>query len=158
MKIDYNKYLTKNKTDGDCQLVTACNAYTFLTGKTINQNSNLYEELIDLALCRHGAAITIEKVWKKLGIWENKRFGSIYDIKFKPYCFYELTIWHIRYGYHSVSIVEYDKRCDAVRLTNFNRVSNLDGWIFLDDLKPHIRTDISDNEPHWQLRTFKLKK
>ena len=71
MKRNWKRYINKNRTEGDCQLVTAVNAYYYLTGKIVSDED--YEKYVDLAGCRYGSAISMEKVWKKLGIeivWE----------------------------------------------------------------------------------------
>lgn len=50
MEKQWEKYIKKNRTDGDCQLVTAVNAYCYLTGKTISNEE--YDNLVDLVGCR----------------------------------------------------------------------------------------------------------
>ncbi|GAG89753.1 unnamed protein product, partial [marine sediment metagenome] len=66
MKKQWKKYRNRNSTEGDCQLITAVNAYYYLTGKTVNDED--YEKYVDLVGTGHGSAISIEKVWRKLGI------------------------------------------------------------------------------------------
>ena len=64
------KYFLKRNSPGesDCQLVTAINAYYWLTGKRIKQGTKRYDELRILCGAVAGAAIDIKKVWNRLGI------------------------------------------------------------------------------------------
>lgn len=164
MKRDWNNYIKQNSNHkiyhSDCQLVTAVNAYHYLTGKIINQDSKEYRELAELGLCKHGSCICIEKVWNELGIEEDKRFKS-YDLEkyLKKNCSMEVSIWHKFFGFHSVSIVDYIKKANCVRITNFKHVTTSlpGGWIFLEDLKPHLRLNPDNSEPRYEFRTYKIK-
>jgi hypothetical protein len=159
MPRDWNKYHNRNITGGDCQLVNACNAYYHFTGNAIDQESDQYQEFVDLCKCRHGSAINIKLVWEELGITEDQRF-KWYDIlsedHLKPGCFFEANIWHKFFGFHSVSVVDYEPRCDALRIANLRHVTSTDGWIFREDLQPHITDNVDRSKPEWEFRTFKL--
>lgn len=126
----------------ECQLVSAINAYTYLTGKTIDQNSKRYEDLVDLCKARHGSAICIEKVHEKLGIGILGLHSSIracvgfHDIpKDRPTLPCELSVWHKGYGFHSVAVVEHEPRTQSVRIPNFDKLTNSRGWVFIEDLQ-----------------------
>lgn len=134
---DWNKYLnTQNYSE--CQLVTAINAYYYLTGKTIKQNSKKYENLVDLVKARNGSAICIEKAWKRLGIKEITVSNTLNDfIRCTDGTIHlplEYNIWHPRYGLHSTLIVNHNVEVDAVQVTNFKWETTLTGWIFREDL------------------------
>lgn len=132
---EWDNYIQKNKYS-ECQLITALNAYYYLTGKYIKQDSKRYETLVDLAGARHGSAICIEKVWDKLGVKVIKESNSILDFICDKKALFpiEYSIWHKRYGFHSTLIVDYEPKSDAVRITNFDKVTTFDGWIFREDL------------------------
>lgn len=148
-------YLHKNKSSyGDCQLITACNAYYFLTGDSIDQNTDYYEELVDLAGCRHGSALKIKKAWEKLGIKEDKRY-KWYEIEDWDN-FYEVNVWHKFFGFHSISIIDYSKKCEAIKIANLKHVTSSSGWIFIEDFKSFIIENPDKSKPYWNLRTFKL--
>lgn len=149
MKRQWKKYRNRNSTEGDCQLITAVNAYYYLTGKTVNNED--YEKYIDLVGCRHGSAISIEKVWKKLGIksiWEGRSlldfttrtignklpFRVESEKKKKIPLPLEFNIWHKRYGFHSTLIVDHEPRVDCFRVTNFKYGTSIEGWAFTEDL------------------------
>lgn len=160
--MSWGNYIKRNSTGkkytADCQLVTAVNAYYYHLGDTIEQGSETYNELAELARCCYGSCIQIEKVWEELGIWEDQRFSSYWDMRdhLTEDCYMELNVWHKFFGYHSVAIVDYIEKAECVRVINLKHVTSTDGWIFLEDLKPHI-IDNPDksNEPRWVARTFK---
>lgn len=139
---NWYRYIHQNKAEGDCQLVTTCNAYYHLTGTSVKQDSEFYDELIDLAACRHGSAISIEKVWSRLGIWEKKRlewYQARFQLEESTNDLFEVNIWHKAYGFHSVLVVAYNKEVDALRVTNLKRCTSLDGWIFAEDFNMLVR-------------------
>lgn len=132
MNRDWLKYINKNLYS-ECQLITALNAYYYLTGKCIRQKSKRYEKLVDLVGARYGSAINIEKVWNKLGLRVIKEGNSLFD--FKPTDLpLEYSIWHKKYGFHSTLIVNYNIEVDAVQITNFDKVTNWLGWMFKEDM------------------------
>ena len=137
----WKKYLNSNKTPFDCQLVTAINAYYYLTGKTIPQNSDQYDEFVKIAKCDHGAAIGIEKIWKKLNLKVIKKSRTLLDIQIegsrlssKTPLPIEWRIWHKKTGFHSTLIVDECKKTQCFRVTNFKDVTSVRGWIFKEDM------------------------
>ena len=134
MRRNWNKYINKNKYS-ECKLITALNAYYHLTGKQYcTQDSQVYEDLVDLVCARTGAAISIEKAYKLLGIeivWQG--FSLFESYKSIPLPM-EYSVWANGYGFHSTLIVDYVKKCDAYRITNFSRVTSSDGWMFGKDM------------------------
>jgi len=134
MKRKWDKYINKNKYS-ECQLITALNAYYYLTGKQYcKQDSQEYEDLVDLIGARYGGAIGIEKAWKKLGVevvWQGIGLGDFGTSIPLPI---EFNVWAPGYGFHSTLMVDYVKKCDCYRITNFKRVTYSDGWIFGRDL------------------------
>jgi hypothetical protein len=130
----WEKYINKNKYS-ECQLITALNAYYYLTGKQYCvQDSQTYEDLVDLVSARIGAAIRIEKVWNLLGLevaWEGSGlygFGNNLPLPI------EYSVQTKDYGFHSTLIVDHVKKCDCYRITNFKWETSLGGWIFGEDL------------------------
>jgi len=163
----------------ECQLITAINAYHFLTGKIIKSDSKRYESLVDLCGARHGAAICIEKVHKKLNLkiknymispfsWRKDKKGfseKIKNIKLPL----EISVWHKSCGYHSALIIEYEPRTDAFRVANFKGVTNSQGWVFQEDLQHYLKVNVGNRirqscpkcdkqELKWQYRLFTLEK
>jgi len=141
----------------DCQLVTAINAAYHLKGTKIRQNSDYYLYLANLGGCEAGPCFDIKKVWKELGVWEHKRFME-YDLTdfLKPGCFIEVNIWHKSTGYHSCAIVDYVKKCDCIRVANFNEVTSTQGWMFKEDLAHYVVKNIDHSRPEFNCRTFKI--
>jgi hypothetical protein len=139
MRRTWSKYINKNKYS-ECQLITALNAYYYLTGKQYcQQDSQEYEDLVDLVHARHGGAISIEKAWKKLGIeivWEGISLWDFLDKDKTPSLQLpiEFNIWSKGYGFHSTLIVDYNRKCDALRITNFKKETTSQGWIFREDV------------------------
>jgi len=131
----WREYLNEQKYN-ECQLVTALNAYYYLTGKTIKQDSKRYEELVDLAAARYGSAITIDRVFDKLGLVIIKESNNLFNFerKNKVLLPLEYNVWHKKYGFHSTLIVDHEPKSDAVRITNFKHETTLDGWLFREDL------------------------
>lgn len=62
------KYINR-QLYSECALITALNAYYFLTGKQYcEMGDKTYEELVDLVMAREGAAIAPKKAWDVLEI------------------------------------------------------------------------------------------
>lgn len=141
-KRDWKKYAIKNHLNYcDCQVVSAVNAYYFLTGKVIGQTSKMYDGLVVLAKAKYGSALCIDKVHDRLGI---RVSGSQYSIinhglvsKLSVKLPVEVCIWHKSYGYHSVLIVDWEPRTASVRVTNFEGVNNC-GWIYYEDFQHYL--------------------
>lgn len=151
--------LKKNAVGGDCQLVTAINAHYYLTGKLYcKQNSDEYENLVDLCRCRYGSAIHIEKVHRKLGITVVWQGNTMYDImkimssRRIPLPM-EWSVWSNEFGFHSTLIVNEIMQCGIVQVTGFDKVTN-DGWIFKTEMYKYENFCIErDNRT---LRLFRL--
>lgn len=150
MKRDWKGYIKKNRTEGDCQLVAAVNAYHFLTGKRITDRR--YERLIDLCGCRYGSAISIEKVHADLGVEVLSHYHTPGNCPKLPL---EMNVRHKAYGNHSILAVEYEAITDSCRILNFSRATNLRGWMYAEDLNHYIITN-PDNT-HWRCRSFGIK-
>ena len=159
MKRNYGKYIDKNQTAGDCQLVTAVNAYYFLTGKQwCKAKSDEYERLVDLTACRHGSAIHIEKAWNELGIeivWEGNIWFNVEEILKKRRLPVEWNIWAWGYGFHSTLIVDYVKKSENIRVTNFRKVVLPSGWMSCYDM--HKYENFSVQRDLKLFRIFALK-
>ena len=173
---NWNNYLNHQKYS-ECQLVTALNAHYYLTGNIIKQDTQEYEDLVDLCKARHGSAICIGKVYQKLGltILEKHRFlyNFLYSYK-KDNLFkknvkrkklplpIEVSINHRLTGSHSILIVDHSVKCNAVRVTNF-RYETRRGWMFIDDLELFEHRQFSGNNgindkngKQWNFRLFGL--
>ncbi len=156
--IDWDNYIHKNSLGNqDCQLVTAINACYYLTGEIVRQDSKLYKQLLKLGGCEYGSCCATKKIWKALGIWEDKRL-NYYDLRkyLKKNCFIELTVWHKRHGYHSVAIVDWIKKAECIRVINFRYETSIAGWMFLEDIKPFLKLNPDRSEPRYEGRTFKV--
>lgn len=152
---NWDHYIKSNlKGYSDCQLVTACNAYYHLIGDYVDQDSEFYKEMAHITACHTGAAIGIERAWNMLDIEEDKRFEDYELCKLlKANNFFEIKIWHKRYGFHSIAAVDYSKKTDALRITGFKYGTSMKGWIFVEDLKPFLM----DMNEGYTFRTFKKK-
>jgi hypothetical protein len=155
MKYDWKKIINQNsggrKYYSDCQVVTAVNAYYLLTGEQIKQRSKRYKELCELAKACYGSAICIKKVWKELGIEVfNESFLPMND-DYPTEC----SVWHLRYGYHSVLICDYSEKCSAYRVANLRWHTSMNGWIFEEDLISMLAENPSKSEPRYRTRQFR---
>ena len=121
-----------------CQIITALNAACVLTkGKrVIELASNRFQHLVDIAGARFGAAISVKKVHEYLEIAVIREYQSIHECWEFPF---ELNVWHKAHGFHSVCVVDYEWHTEAYRITNFDKATNLRGWIFYEDLQHYIR-------------------
>jgi len=179
---NWNKYLNNQKYS-ECQLVTALNAYYYLTGEVYcKQDSDEYEKLVDECCARHGSAIGIEKIHKKLGLeiigysnhistnFENdwltlrqikNRKKGIYPKIHKPIKSsrgkitlpIEITIWHKKTGYHSAIIIDHCLKTECFKIANFSQVTSNKGWMFVEDLYLYI----NDMNKGWCFRLFGIK-
>ena len=161
MKRDWHKYHNKNKYS-ECQLITALNAKYYLTGDYIRQDSEEYEELVNLCGARYGSAICIEKVWDKLNIEIKDAYISRLEWEewksINPLLPLEISVWHKAYGFHSALVVDYGPITDAFRITNFKRATNLQGWIFHEDLSHYLVENPDKTNPRYKYRQFGLNR
>jgi hypothetical protein len=155
--IDYEhkKIINRNsrheKYNSDCQVVTVINAYYLLTGKIIEQGSERYNELCELARACYGSAICIEKVLEELNLEVFDESFSIPDDIDHPV---ECSVWYKRCGYHSVLIYDHEPKCNAYRVSGLRWLTTHDGWIFNEDLH-QIMTAIPQRK--WRTRKFRIK-
>jgi len=147
----WENYIHRNKSDGDCRLVSAANAYYYLTGKVVNEK--LYEKLIDDCGCRHGSCIDMKKAFRILGLCINKSYNYFVDgsIDVLPL---EINVWHKFFGYHSILAVDWELKTNAFRVTNFRHVSSASGWVFSEDLYHFIIDNPEKEKPRWKVRTI----
>ena len=100
----------------ECQLVSALNAYYFLTGKKIVIGSEPYEELVDLSGGRTMPCLCMSPVYERLGIKIKKTFDS-------PEEFLNNLVFPIEKivhgALHSVLIVDWELSNKRLRVTNF---------------------------------------
>jgi hypothetical protein len=114
-----------------CALVAAINARIHLGGPDVSDDE--FERLVDLAACRHGAAIHISDAWTALGI--APRYLPMPHDAFPHEAVaaavrsghpVSVSIWHEAYGLHCVVCVHCDEtgwtvlnteRCGGPRLT-----------------------------------------
>jgi len=113
----------------ECQLVTALNAYYFLTGEQISIGSEGYEELVDLTNGRSMPCLCMSPVYERLGIKIEKTFDS-------PKEFINNLVFPIEkvvFGtLHSVLIVDWEPNKKRLRVTNFG-ATDKKGWISEED-------------------------
>ena len=134
-----------------------------MTGKWIDIKSKRYEKLVDLVGARHGSAINIKKAHKALGIevaWEGK---TLYPTdkngeKIKDQLPYEARIWHPKYGFHQVLIVEINTEVNALRVANFSHATNSQGWIFEEDFRTFIYAAKGDSQSTYKILRLRRKK
>lgn len=140
MKIHKWENYINNQKYSDCQIVTAVNAYYYLTGKQIKYNSPTYRRFVELTGAKYGSAIQIERIYDdlKLCYTEYDDFLNFYrlveDRKFPI----EITVDHKRHGRHSVLVIDYEPKCNAYQITNFSFATTKNGWIFWEDLNQFV--------------------
>lgn len=127
--LKWENYRHKNVVGQDCHLVAVVNAYSYLTGKLISEQE--YEEFVDLSGCRYGTVIKIEPVLDRLGMRveeQNDLLCGLKDIeKSLPL---QIVVWHPRYGFHGVLVIDYEGKTDSYRVLNFDREATSSGWIY----------------------------
>lgn len=150
----------------DCQLITAVNCYMYLTGKVIKGDSKQYESMVNLVGARHGGAISIEKAHKRLGIQIINHFHNDYDFHKSRFregkvqsipLPMEVSIYHKKYGKHSVAIVDYEPKTQCYRVPNFEYVTSLGQWIFKEDFEQYVIDMEIFSDAKWRYRLFGLK-
>jgi hypothetical protein len=140
----------------ECQLVTALNAYHYLTGKSAKFNTLRYNQLIKEIGAKYGAAIDMVPAWRKLGIFPSRNFSDLpshMDLSLLPM---EISVWHKWYGFHSVCAVDYDHRTGCLRIPNFKYVTSSMGWVFREDLAPFVRRSEPFGPPCRQFALMRL--
>ena len=169
---NWNKFLHYQKFGSECKVTTAMNVYYYLTGKQIKIDSKRYDSLVDLAGARHGTAICVEKVWKRLGLeivntfTQNDVFRDFIICRRKIKLPMEATIQHKYYHFHSVLIVDQDVNKEMFRIANFRYACSKLGWIFYEDferlLHPMYKYHKDNSsamldKKEWVFRLYKLR-
>jgi predicted solute-binding protein len=162
----WKNYINK-QLYSECQLITAINAYYYLTGKIIKQESQEYEDLVDLVKARNGSALYIKRVHEKLGLITLKKAGHLWDLWDDKKLLLPIgaTVWHKKTGFHSVAIVEQCLKTDCIRIANFQDATSLDGWMFREDFYQY-ETQISRGDDgrfnskgkQWRYQVFGLRR
>lgn len=156
---EWSNYIKSNRPESsDCRLVSAVNSYYYLTGKVIKQMSDKYTELQLKCKAIYGPALKIENVWDKLKIEPWKTMWSFPPTKnFRRYFPAEAVIYHKAYGCHSVLIIDYEPITNSLRVTNFDRETNLKGWIYSEDFNHFSQTNFDKTKKPYKFRSFRLK-
>lgn len=156
MRREWEKYHNRQKYS-ECQLVTALNIYYYLTGKSIKQESKRYENLVDLCGARHGSAVHIEKVWKRLKIEPKQTFSGTFEFSDEKIPLpLEASAWHKQHGFHSVAIVDFEPKTKCIRVLNLRHETSVGGWLFFEDLYKFLINNPDLEEPRYKLRLFGL--
>ena len=160
----WEKYRNQNyKNYSDCQVVTAVNAYYYLTGKQYCKNDDEYDIICRDLSCHNGAAIGIDGLHKKMGLKTLGKFQYSWDFNgtwvspgkvAKIPLPMEINVWHIDTGYHSILVVDHDTKCNAYRVTGFRWETNHYGWIFAEEFASKFV--VGTTEP-WAYRLLGLK-
>lgn len=147
----------------ECQIVAALNIYYYLTGKYIKPRSETYETLVEKYCAKAGSAIGIHRLYKELGLKKAGRYMNLFDLPRKGNNLVlpiEATIWHKRYGFHSLAIVGYEPKTDCIQVPNFRYETSSNGWMFLEDLKKFTHhtcgdSGINSKGKKWRFRLWK---
>lgn len=158
-----------NRTDwidcqrySECQVVTAINSWICLTCPTVKEVKTLldskYEHFVDISAARNGAAIWVEKVHDELGIMVSAQFERLYGWEDAGCPLpIDISVWHPRYGFHSVCCVEFLSECSAMKVLNFQHETTSDGsWIFQERLAPWIKS-IGSAQKKYSIKLLKRK-
>lgn len=152
--IKYINYIDRNKFGQECLIVTAINAYMYLTGDIIKQDSKRYDALVRLGSTDLlGTANKIHKVWKKLGIYPEIYSKHLLhpDLFTASYALPMEVSVCTKYGLHSVCVVEYERNTHSFRIPNWRWYTSTMGWVFIEDLEQYVV-----NKEGWKCRIFKL--
>ncbi len=109
----------------ECQLVSALNAYYYLTGNTIKIGTDGYEELVDLSGGRNQPCLCMSPVYERLGICVKKTYNSLEELRNNLVFPLEKVVHG---AIHSVLIVDWNLDKKLLRVTNFG-VNNSSGWV-----------------------------
>lgn len=113
----------------ECQLVSALNAYYYLTGDKIEIGSEGYEELVDLTNGRNMPCLCMSPLYERLGLKIKKTFDSPKEFMNNL----SFPMEKIVHGaLHSVLIVDWEPENKRLRVTNFGRTDK-EGWISEED-------------------------
>lgn len=125
----------KQKKYPSCQLIAAINARIFLGMGDISDD--LYETLVDLAKCRSGAAITVDKTYSILGLEHED--GEITLDWVKSHLPVQISLFTKHQGFHAILIVDVKK--DVLQVVNLKYTKRIK-WSTLEKMFPpeHVRT------------------
>ncbi len=114
-----NKIKYRKQKYPSCQLISAINARIFLGLPDIT--NKLFEELVDLVLCRYGGAINIKKSYPFLGIKDKVgRYNYKWISKNLPI---EIGYYDKKLGFHSSLIVSAKKKIFTLINSPIRRIS-----------------------------------
>ena len=80
----------------------------------------------------------IVDLYEHLGMYR-ANFRMFPDLRVGSTLPIECGIWTRRYGFRSICIVDFEIKTDACRVTNLDRHTTMEGWIFLEELHTLIR-------------------
>lgn len=139
----------------ECPVVALLNIYYFLKKKSgkkvipLSQCSKEYK-----SLCKISYDCEEEELIKKIGLKIKKSYKTLYDFsheyvkkgymtevkrKSKLELPFELYVYHKSYGLHVISIVQYEPITKSYRIPNFSLATNMEGWIYEEDLNTFAR-------------------
>lgn len=121
MNWEYKNFKHQNTYKDDCSVVTAVNAYYFLTGKTIHTDKKYYRHLCELN--KKDGFDGIQKVYEELGL-ETFDKTTKFDIEFDKI---NHPIEMIVYRRHSVLIVGRNIIGHTIQVTNWGNNAEFDG-------------------------------
>jgi len=133
----------------ECQLVSALNAYYYLTGKRIEIGSEGYEELVDLSGGREQPCLCMSPVYARLGIKIEKTFDELKEF-IDNLVFPMEKIVHG--ALHSVLIIDWDTQNKKFRVTNFG-ATDREGWV---DEDAFFRSTRVKDKNYGSYKLFKL--
>ena len=138
-------YRDEQETKFDCEVISIVNAHYFITGK--KTYSGEYDDLLILTQTKAKESINIKKLQNRLGIKIKKRWKQNKLPKnLFPILPLEIGIIHPSYEFHSILIVDFEPKTESVRVTNFQRETNSEGWMYFENLKTFIIENESYNQ------------
>jgi len=141
----WNTYYLKNqKEHGVCTAFAVINCYYSLLFEKKIEIEKISKQKVESLLKIAKTNGNIKNLSKELNMKIKKRYSSFWSFwqdhkkKQKPTPFL-LSIWHKAYGHHLVSVVDYEPITESWRIPNFESTTNLEGWIYDEDLKHYVR-------------------
>lgn len=143
--------------EGECRIVSSLNSMFYLMNKNkieikkfdtkTKEYSSLCEKGFDLNRTLIELNLEVEKEYKSIFDLTHKKVENNkemiqYKRKKKIKLPLIMNVWHKIYGRHFICIVDYEPITKSYRIPNFKYVTNLDGWIYEEDLHMyHVRND-----------------
>ena len=123
---------------GESQFYTALHAYHLMYDDPTFTTSDV--ERIKSIADREGyyPPRGIVNLYEHLGMYR-ANFRMFPDLRVGSTLPIECGVWTRRYGFRSVCIVDFEIRTDACRVTNLDRHTTIDGWIFLEEFHTLLR-------------------